>query len=50
MAADINKTSVTKAYNFWAPFYDLVFGSVFEQDSNKERHVELETMHWKQWH
>lgn len=31
MVADIDKSSVTKAYGRWAPFYDLVFGAVFDQ-------------------
>jgi len=29
MGADINKSSVERAYAFWAPVYDLVFGAVF---------------------
>ena len=28
---DINKESVTKAYDKWAPVYDLVFGAVFDR-------------------
>jgi phosphatidylethanolamine/phosphatidyl-N-methylethanolamine N-methyltransferase len=28
---DINKSSVERAYAFWAPVYDLVFGAVFER-------------------
>jgi phosphatidylethanolamine/phosphatidyl-N-methylethanolamine N-methyltransferase len=28
---DINKKSVARAYAFWAPVYDLVFGAVFER-------------------
>jgi phosphatidylethanolamine/phosphatidyl-N-methylethanolamine N-methyltransferase len=28
---DINKKSVERAYAFWAPVYDLVFGAVFER-------------------
>jgi phosphatidylethanolamine/phosphatidyl-N-methylethanolamine N-methyltransferase len=30
MGADIDKTSVERAYARWAPIYDLVFGAVFE--------------------
>jgi len=30
MGADIDKDSVERAYAFWAPFYDLVFGAVFD--------------------
>ena len=30
MGADIDKTSVERAYARWAPVYDLVFGAVFE--------------------
>lgn len=29
--ADIDKHTVTKAYDRWAPVYDLVFGAVFER-------------------
>ncbi len=29
--ADLDKQSVTKAYARWAPFYDFVFGAVFER-------------------
>jgi len=29
--ADIDKQTVTKAYDRWAPVYDLVFGAVFER-------------------
>ncbi len=28
---DLDKTTVTKAYDRWAPVYDLVFGAVFER-------------------
>jgi phosphatidylethanolamine/phosphatidyl-N-methylethanolamine N-methyltransferase len=28
---DLDKQTVTKAYARWAPFYDLVFGAVFER-------------------
>ena len=28
---DINLTGVTKAYDRWAPIYDLVFGKVFDE-------------------
>src|SRR5262245_50586909 len=31
MANDIEKTAVEKAYDRWAPVYDLVFGPVFER-------------------
>ena len=31
MANDIEKTGVEKAYDRWAPVYDLVFGPVFER-------------------
>lgn len=31
MATDIDKTAVEKAYDRWAPVYDLVFGPVFER-------------------
>ena len=31
MAKDIEKTAVEKAYDRWAPIYDLVFGPVFER-------------------
>ena len=30
MAADIDRAGVAKAYERWAPVYDLVFGMVFE--------------------
>ena len=30
MAADIDRAGVAKAYERWAPVYDLVFGKVFE--------------------
>src|SRR6266446_10766653 len=30
MAADIDRAGVAKAYERWAPIYDLVFGKVFE--------------------
>jgi phosphatidylethanolamine/phosphatidyl-N-methylethanolamine N-methyltransferase len=30
MGADIDKDSVERAYAFWAPVYDLVFGAVFD--------------------
>jgi phosphatidylethanolamine/phosphatidyl-N-methylethanolamine N-methyltransferase len=29
--ADLDKQTVTKAYDHWAPVYDLVFGAVFER-------------------
>jgi len=29
--ADLDKQTVTKAYDRWAPVYDLVFGAVFER-------------------
>jgi len=31
MASELNKDAVTKAYARWAPFYDFVFGAVFER-------------------
>ena len=31
MRADLDKQTVTKAYDRWAPVYDLVFGAVFER-------------------
>ena len=31
MGADIDKTSVERAYARWAPVYDLVFGAIFER-------------------
>ena len=31
MKKDIEKTGVEKAYDRWAPVYDLVFGPVFER-------------------
>src|SRR3984957_21251665 len=31
MAAELDQVSVKKAYAFWAPVYDLVFGAVFER-------------------
>src|ERR1700737_5637380 len=31
MAADIDRAGAAKAYERWAPVYDLVFGKVFEQ-------------------
>jgi phosphatidylethanolamine/phosphatidyl-N-methylethanolamine N-methyltransferase len=31
MSNDIDRAGVTKAYDRWAPIYDLVFGKVFEQ-------------------
>ena len=30
MSTDIDKDSVERAYAFWAPMYDLVFGAVFD--------------------
>jgi phosphatidylethanolamine/phosphatidyl-N-methylethanolamine N-methyltransferase len=32
--ADLDKQTVTKAYERWAPVYDLVFGAVFERGRN----------------
>src|ERR1700754_4957414 len=31
MAGDIDRAGVEKAYERWAPVYDLVFGKVFDQ-------------------
>src|SRR6266700_3739087 len=31
MAAELDKNTIVQAYACWAPFYDLVFGAVFEQ-------------------
>src|SRR5882757_7672652 len=31
MAAELDQVTVKKAYAFWAPVYDLVFGPVFER-------------------
>ena len=31
MSADLDKSTVTKAYRRWAPVYDLVFGAVFNR-------------------
>jgi phosphatidylethanolamine/phosphatidyl-N-methylethanolamine N-methyltransferase len=31
MAAEIDRRTIAQAYGYWAPFYDLVFGAVFEQ-------------------
>src|SRR6202522_29411 len=31
MIADLDKQTVTKAYDRWAPVYDLVFGAAFER-------------------
>ena len=31
MGVDIDKQSVERAYAFWAPVYDLVFGAVFDR-------------------
>jgi phosphatidylethanolamine/phosphatidyl-N-methylethanolamine N-methyltransferase len=31
MAAELDKETIAQAYGYWAPFYDLVFGAVFEQ-------------------
>ncbi len=31
MAAELDKTTIAKAYARWAPVYDLVFGAVFER-------------------
>src|SRR3984957_1750559 len=31
MASDIDREGVAKAYERWAPVYDLVFGKVFDQ-------------------
>src|SRR5215831_21290480 len=31
MAGDIDRDGVEKAYERWAPIYDLVFGKVFDQ-------------------
>src|SRR5258708_29808449 len=30
MAAELDQVTVKKAYAFWAPVYDFVFGAVFE--------------------
>jgi phosphatidylethanolamine/phosphatidyl-N-methylethanolamine N-methyltransferase len=30
-AADLDKNTITKAYDRWAPVYDLVFGAVFDR-------------------
>ncbi len=35
MRADLDKTTVEKAYARWAPVYDLVFGAIFENGRNK---------------
>ena len=34
MAGDIDRAGVAKAYERWAPVYDLVFGKVFEHGRN----------------
>ena len=31
MVAELDKQTIAQAYACWAPFYDLVFGAVFEQ-------------------
>jgi len=31
MAAELDKHTIEQAYAYWAPFYDLVFGAVFEE-------------------
>jgi phosphatidylethanolamine/phosphatidyl-N-methylethanolamine N-methyltransferase len=31
MVAELEKNAIAQAYGVWAPFYDLVFGAVFEQ-------------------
>ena len=31
MGAELDKAAIERAYARWAPIYDLVFGSVFEQ-------------------
>jgi phosphatidylethanolamine/phosphatidyl-N-methylethanolamine N-methyltransferase len=31
MVAEIDRQTIAQAYGYWAPFYDLVFGAVFEQ-------------------
>jgi phosphatidylethanolamine/phosphatidyl-N-methylethanolamine N-methyltransferase len=31
MAAELDRTTIAKAYARWAPIYDLVFGAVFER-------------------
>jgi phosphatidylethanolamine/phosphatidyl-N-methylethanolamine N-methyltransferase len=31
MGAELDKSTITKAYARWAPIYDLVFGAVFER-------------------
>lgn len=31
MSADLDESTVTRAYRHWAPFYDLVFGAVFDK-------------------
>jgi phosphatidylethanolamine/phosphatidyl-N-methylethanolamine N-methyltransferase len=31
MAAELDRHTIAQAYAYWAPFYDLVFGAVFEQ-------------------
>ena len=31
MAAELDRETIAQAYACWAPFYDLVFGAVFEQ-------------------
>jgi phosphatidylethanolamine/phosphatidyl-N-methylethanolamine N-methyltransferase len=34
MGADLDRTTIAKAYARWAPVYDLVFGAVFERGRN----------------
>lgn len=31
MAGDLDKRTISRAYAYWAPVYDLVFGAVFER-------------------
>jgi phosphatidylethanolamine/phosphatidyl-N-methylethanolamine N-methyltransferase len=31
MGEEVNKATIAKAYAFWAPIYDLVFGKVFDR-------------------
>jgi len=39
MATELDKHTIAQAYACWAPFYDLVFGAVFEQGRQAAIHA-----------
>ena len=39
MATELDKHTIAQAYALWAPFYDLVFGAVFEQGRHAAIHA-----------